>query len=230
MPRKRDSVLTRNPLPGKMTLAGLAVVAAAAGLLIPGAAAAATSSSKPAVVHACYAKKGGALRVATRCTSAQRSISWNETGPKGATGPRGATGAKGATGPQGPAGLTGATGSTGPRGATGPQGATGPAGPQGSTGPQGPAGTFGTVRVLDLTGTIPAGEQEGVLVPCPSGDVAVGGGASFGPNNGTGVGDVFIETSRPDPVTGSPTGWFLILANTTSQSQTEDAYAVCASS
>src|ERR1700739_4152098 len=88
MLRKRDSVLTRTLTPGKARLAGLAAVAAAVGPLIPGAASAATSSSKPAVVHACYAKKGGALRVATHCTSAQRSISWNQTGPKGPAGPK----------------------------------------------------------------------------------------------------------------------------------------------
>ena len=188
MPRKWDSMLARTLTPGKARLAGLAAVAAVAGLVIPGAASAATSSSNPAVVHACYAKKGGALRVATHCTSAQRSISWNQTGPKG------------------------------------------PAGPKGARGPQGPAGTFGKVSVVDQNNTVPAGYEVEYNVQCPSGDIAISGGASFGPGNGTGLGNVFIETSRPDPVTGTPTGWDVILNNGTSQTATTDTYAVCAQS
>ena len=187
MLRKRDSVLIRNPLPGKATMAGLAVVAVAAGLLIPGAAAAATRSSKPAVIHACYAKTGGALRVATHCTSSQRSISWNSAGPQG------------------------------------------PAGPKGARGPQGPAGTFGKVTVVDQNNTIPGNIEVEIIATCPSGDIAISGGASFGPSNGTGMGNVFIESSRPNPVTGTPTGWMVILNNATSQTMTTDTYAECAS-
>jgi hypothetical protein len=61
-------------------------------------------------------------------------------------------------------------------------------------------------------------ERNGTLdVTCPSGDVAISGGASFGPGNGTGLDNVWIETSRPDPVSGTPAGWFVIINNATSQ-------------
>jgi hypothetical protein len=69
------------------------------------------------VIHACYAKSGGALRVidnsVTNCKSTETSMNWNQTGP---TGP---------AGPQGP---------TGPQGLQGPTGAAGPQGPQGEPG------------------------------------------------------------------------------------------------
>jgi hypothetical protein len=188
MPRARDSAVIRIPRPGNATLAGLAAAAAAACLLVPAVAVAATSSSTPAVIHACYAKSGGALRVATtKCTSTQKPLSWNTVGPRG------------------------------------------PAGPQGKTGPQGPAGTFGSVTVQDVPDSVTPGTQVAVEAPCPSGDVAISGGASFGPSNGTGLGSVWIESSRPDPVSGTPTGWFVIINNDTSQTVSADGYAVCAS-
>ena len=66
-------------------------------------------------------------------------------------------------------------------GSVGPTGATGPAGPTGPTGPQGPAGVSGheVVSVFRVDGP-PA--QPGVfvfteVVRCPTGKVAVGGGA-----------------------------------------------------
>lgn len=80
------------------------------------------------VIHSCYADNNGQLRVVTSeadCRASERSLDWNQQGPKGDTG---------AQGPQGPAGPQG------PQGEDGPQG---PAGPQGATGPQGPAGPAG---------------------------------------------------------------------------------------
>ena len=54
------------------------------------------------VIHGCYQKNGGTLRVidssADSCRSSEVSLNWNQTGPKGATGARGATGATGPTG------------------------------------------------------------------------------------------------------------------------------------
>jgi hypothetical protein len=134
---------------------------------------------------------------------------------------RGAIGAlRGQTGPRGPAGHTGPTGHTGPRGA---------AGPKGSTGPQGPAGTFGTVTIHSETLSVAAGAQSAAAETCPTGSVAVGGGASFGPSNGTGEGNVWIESSRPDPATGtSPTGWFTIVDNSSGSAQDVTWYAECA--
>jgi hypothetical protein len=73
----------------------------------------ATSSSNSAVIHGCYKKSTGTLRVITRgkkgqagkCRKTEKALSWNQhevagpRGPQGGTGPRGGTGN---TGPQGP--------------------------------------------------------------------------------------------------------------------------------
>jgi hypothetical protein len=133
---------------------------------------------------------------------------------------------RGDTGPRGLTGRTGSTGHTGPRG---PAGARGAAGPTGPTGAQGPAGTFGTVTVRSQTLSVSAGAQSGVAQTCPAGAVAVGGGASFGPSNGTSEGNVWIESSRPDPASGaSPTGWFTIVNNSSGTTQAVTWYAECA--
>ncbi len=79
------------------------------------------------VIHACYGKITGNVRIvqsASQChDSLERPISWDQHGSPGPTGPQGAPG------PQGQPGLPGATG---PQGTTGPQGPAGPPGPQGS--------------------------------------------------------------------------------------------------
>jgi Collagen triple helix repeat (20 copies) len=120
-------------------------------------------------------------------------------------------------------------GDTGPRGPAGHTGSRGPAGPKGSTGARGPAGTFGTVTVRNETLSVSAGAQSAMVETCPSGTIAVGGGASFGPSNGTSEGDVWIESSRPDPGSGaSPTGWFTIVNNASGMAQDVTWYAECA--
>jgi hypothetical protein len=118
------------------------------------------------LIHGCYGKSGGALRVVDEgqsCKSGEWSLSWNQKGQTGATGPAGAQGPAGPAGAQGPAGPAGATGPAGPKGdpgAKGDTGATGPAGPAGAkgdtgaTGPAGPAGAKG-----DIGATGPAGAQ-----------------------------------------------------------------------
>jgi hypothetical protein len=91
------------------------------------------------VIHACYAKSTGALRVIDTghaCDPRKEGpeLNWNQRGPTGATGATGANGtngtngATGATGTAGPAGATGATGANGTNGTNGATGATGPAG------------------------------------------------------------------------------------------------------
>jgi len=76
------------------------------------------------VIHGCYGKSGGDLRVidntVTNCQKTETSLSWNIQGVQG---PQGAQGLQGPVGP------------------AGPQGAQGAIGPQGPTGPQGPSGT-----------------------------------------------------------------------------------------
>ena len=106
------------------------------------AVAAVASASIPngSVVHACYKKSGGGLRIidaskrgaAGKCRKGERTLNWNQPGRTGVTGSNGAAGLAipGLTGAAGAAtaGSTGATGAatTGPTGATGPD--TGAAG------------------------------------------------------------------------------------------------------
>ena len=108
------------------------------------------ASSNSNEISGCVNKKTGALRISTKCTSAEKVITWNKTGPQGI---------------QGEMGLKGDPGIQGPKGDSGPQGETGAVGPQGAKGdlgPQGPAGnnTVTTVtqvvtqKVYDATGLL----------------------------------------------------------------------------
>jgi hypothetical protein len=150
-------------------LAGAAVAVAlgglGAGLLAPTSIAASKKTAKAAsssLIHACYNKRTGALRVISgsrRCGSGGVAVSWTVegiAGPRGATGeagsllgPRGLSGEvgpAGPAGPQGPAGEAAARGAAGAAGATGVMGETGANGAQGkagATGPEGPAGKAG---------------------------------------------------------------------------------------
>ena len=90
MARKLSSLV---PSPA-VVVALAALLAALSGLAIP------AGSSSP-VIRACANKKTGVLRLAKKCRRSERSVSWNQTGPKG---PRGLAG------PAGPAGATGAPG------------------------------------------------------------------------------------------------------------------------
>jgi hypothetical protein len=68
------------------------------------------------VIHACYNKKGGALRAVSggkSCPRGTRALSWNQAGARGATGAPGARGATGAPGATGTQGATGAPGTNG---------------------------------------------------------------------------------------------------------------------
>jgi hypothetical protein len=109
--------------------------------VVAGSAAYAAIPDAGGVIHGCYVKSGGSLRVidatVTNCKSGETSLDWNQNGqpglpgpqgPQGATGPKGDTGAKGDPGPQGIAGPQGPKGDTGATGATGPQGAKGDTG------------------------------------------------------------------------------------------------------
>jgi hypothetical protein len=91
------------------------VVAVTALVVALGGVAYATIPDSGGVIHGCYLKRTGSLRVidpsrGERCTRAETSIPWNQTGPRGAIGRAGRQGKTGATGPQGPAGPAGAPG------------------------------------------------------------------------------------------------------------------------
>jgi len=124
-----------------MRLIGLVAVL----LTLAGGVAYATIPGADGVIHACYAKSGGALRVVdasvTGCKSGETSLDWNMHGPAGQ---QGAAGAVGPIGPAGPAGSAGAAGPKGDAGAAGPKGDAGAAGPQGPAGPQGVKGDPGS--------------------------------------------------------------------------------------
>jgi hypothetical protein len=70
------------------------------------------------IIHACYRRRGGALRVIdtsahARCGRREAELNWSETGPPGPRGGRGLAGARGATGPRGAVGPTGPIGPPG---------------------------------------------------------------------------------------------------------------------
>lgn len=156
-----------------------------------------TAASVPApngVINACYDTSKGALRVADpttgsppACGSKETPLSWNQAGPAGATGAPGSQGPAGPAGAQGPAGLTGAPG---------------PQGSQGATGPAGSAGTV-TVRPSAFVG-FPGGTSDAITARCLPGERATGGGYII--NAGTAA----ARSSRPDPTSGTPTGWAVV--------------------
>lgn len=86
-------------------------------LLLGGGAWAAVGAGGSAI-HACYSKRTGALRIASRCKRSERAVSWSRVGPQGPRGQRGANGRNGAGGPKGANGAAGSTGATGPAGPT----------------------------------------------------------------------------------------------------------------
>jgi collagen triple helix repeat protein len=145
--------MPRLPWPGRW---GRMLIALAVGGAVFGVAAAVQADIPDSgVIHACYQKVNGQLRVidtdqGQTCRPSENALSWNQTGPTGATGARGATGPTGARGATGPTGPKGTTGATGPKGSTGPAGPTGPKGATGATGPQGPTGPTGPGGVLEL--------------------------------------------------------------------------------
>ena len=86
----------------RLTAAG---IGAAALLVVAGGIVYATIPDASGVIHGCYSKSGGDLRVidnsVTNCKSTETALNWNLQGPQGVQGPQGAQG------PQGPAGTSG---------------------------------------------------------------------------------------------------------------------------
>jgi len=125
-----------------------ATVALAVG--VSGFAIAASSSTPAKQVNACAKKKGGALRVAAKCTKKERRVRWATTGPRGLPG---ATGATGATGPAGTPGKDGPAGAAGKDGAAGANGTNGTDGLDGIDGTNGTDGTTTGETFYDEDGT-----------------------------------------------------------------------------
>jgi hypothetical protein len=112
------------------------------------------------ILKVCINTKTGALRVANKCTSAERKTvlggvgakgDKGDVGEKGATGDTGAVGETGAQGPAGTNGINGATGATGLQGEKGAPGATGAQGPQGFTGSTGATGSVASLRTRSIS-------------------------------------------------------------------------------
>lgn len=97
------------------------------------------ASSSSNEISGCVNKKTGTLRIATKCTSTEKPISWNKIGPQGLPGEQGIQGVPGEQGPKG---------DTGAQGPKGEMGIAGPVGPVGPSGPQGPAGNNTTTTVV----------------------------------------------------------------------------------
>jgi hypothetical protein len=132
-----------------------AVLGILVGALVGGGAAYASIPDSSGVIHGCYQKNSGNLRVVDlstdTCRPSEVGLDWNMTGP---------------TGPKGPTGAAGRTGATGPAGATGPTG---------------PAGIVGVQMVLSLPTIVAAGAESETTVSCPAGDIALTGDVIVNP-------------------------------------------------
>jgi hypothetical protein len=126
-------------------------------------------------------------------------------------------------GPEGPKGATGPKGSTGPRGATGPKGSKGSKGATGSKGSKGDRGPAGATNVTVRTATLSAttASPGSATVTCNDGERATGGG--FKADSGA----ITPQESRPEPATGTPTGWHVVVLSTSATANVT-VYAVCA--
>jgi hypothetical protein len=216
-----------------MAALGGALVAMA----LAGGVAYATIPDDTGVIHGCYAKSRGALRVidgsVTNCKAGETSLNWNQAGQQGPPGVQGPKGDKGDPGPQGPKGDTGAagpqgakgdTGATGPQGPQGDTGATGPQGPKGDSGPTGPQGPAGSVNTYVRTASddVDPGHSEGLGLNCDNTDLATGGGV-----NDSGMQLIITEPSLSSSGSDIPTGWFAAVHNSGSSIGTFTVYVVC---
>lgn len=115
----------------------------------------------------------------------------------------------------------------GPRGARGPRGPRGGIGP---TGPQGPAGqnALANATVVSTTTAEPSASTTPVTLTatCPSGERAVGGGATSSDNSSS---SVFIDETYPDSITNNVAqAWTSVVVNGSGSSVNFTVYAICA--
>jgi hypothetical protein len=126
----------------KFWLLGAVVAAGLAGTAY------ATIPGGDGLIHGCYAKSGGTLRVidasVTNCKSGETALNWNQQGQPG---------------PQGP------------------QGEPGPPGPQGEQGEPGAPGGLSGREVVSSQSEESSADLKVAQVSCPADKVPVGGGA-----------------------------------------------------
>jgi hypothetical protein len=188
------------------------------GALVLGSAAAfAASRTDDGAIHACRAKRYGALRVPAAgkaCKRTETELAWSIRGPAG---PAGADGA------QGPPGLPGAPGL---EGAVGPQGDPGPPGPQGPKGDPGSAsvGALGGTACTTFEGaqgTVSVGVTAGNLIQLQCNPSGGGGGG------GGGAGEPALVLNEIDyDQVGADTGGFVEIRNDGSGEATLDGVAL----
>lgn len=168
------------------------------------------------VVTGCYDGKSGALRIidaeaGQTCSSREKQITWNQTGP---VGPQGPVGRPGPTGVPGQPGLQGPQGEAGPQG---PQGVPGPTGVPGIPGPQGLQGAPGIsgYEIVEANSLFNNTERTKVAgAYCPVGKVVLGGGAEIFPSTADqnrNLAPIILQDSEPIFPLFSPTesyGWF----------------------
>ena len=160
-------------------------------LAVAGTAAVAAAHGGDATqIHACVHDTNGKTRIVApdeACMPSESPVDWAIVGPQG---------------PQG---------DPGPQGDQGPQGDPGPMGPAGQDGQDGQDGADGVSGYETVTECDPAdcagnpNDTKAVIVDCPPGKVALGGGGSV---------DILpvlaINTSAPFPLGSSaPTGWLV---------------------
>ena len=137
------------------------------------------------------------------CKQGDTVVSWNQVGP---VGPQGA---KGDPGPAGPQGVKGDPGVAGPQGA---RGDPGPVGPAGAQGPQGPAGISNMEVVTAFYAPLRIGPNDGGSAMCPSGKVAISGGAAATEVFNQQAALIASRPIFPDFPPGAPTplpiGWY----------------------
>ena len=79
----------------------LGYLAVAAITVLAGAGGYAVAATRTDAIHACAAKRTGALRLAKSCNRHERAVSWAKVGPAGAAGARGSQGSPGTNGQPG---------------------------------------------------------------------------------------------------------------------------------
>lgn len=87
------------------------IIISAACIVLLGVIAYASIPDSNGVIHGCYKKNGGTLRVVDnatdQCDKSELAVDWNQTGPQGLQGLQGPAGPQGPEGPQGPSGSAG---------------------------------------------------------------------------------------------------------------------------
>jgi hypothetical protein len=202
------------------------VLAVAAGALAAAGVSYAFIPDGSGVIHACYDKVSGQVRIYDSqtgkpkgCGSGEVAITWNQRGPSGPSGP------------------AGASGPSGPSGATGPSGASGPAGPAASQVVSHGETIYCFPNIDDEPPCQPGDDALSASVNCPDGTTLFGGGGEVEAfegltNNGVpGAPNFTITGSTPNhDGSGSGNGWsvFAKILNYDDQNRYGvTVYAVC---